>query len=784
MSPTLKRSEVCGRCGKASGEEVVHGLCVCCLAQVAFGGLDGVAVDVFLPPSLAVLGAFGDYELIEEIARGGMGVVFRARQISLGRMVAVKLLRDGFLAEATEVRRFHAEGASAAALRHPHIVGVYEIGEHEGQHYLVMEWVEGRDLSHWIQDGPLPAAKAARWMVEVADAVQHAHDRGVLHRDLKPSNILIDASGEPRITDFGLARRMDMDSTLTRTGQVMGTPGYVAPEQWSGGAMAVTTASDIYGLGAVLYHLLTGRAPFVGDTPAAILRQVEVQDPISPRVLLPSVPRDLETITLKCLAKDPQRRYASARGLGEDLERYLRGEPILARRVGMLERSWRWSRRHPMIAVLGVTVGVLVLVVVGISVAAHFRLAREQQQAEQVKMFLTEILASPDPNRDGREARVIDLLDRARERVRVDVTLGPVVRAEIVSTLGQTYYQLSLYDEAEPLLREALELYAGSLGPRSVPAGAARAHLGSLMVWGRDPADGERELREAVRILRGHRSEGGLALASALGEWGTSLQVVGRSEEALSVLNECVERCRRLGPSADQILASAIGEQATVLGSLGRREESLERNAEAIAINRRLPDGRINLATSLSNHADNLARGDRFEEAKGFIEECLALRKELFGPESSPVAFAHARFAQVLNAAGRWDEALFQSERALELAGRTLPPRHRDLQFHLRQQGTALLRLGRIEEARRVLEEAARVAAENYGDDHSSTRVNRCLLAEALAAAGEGVAARELLEANMVVAEEDARAMPDLASAQRRYRELRELLSRLRREVW
>jgi tetratricopeptide (TPR) repeat protein len=741
----------------------------------------GTAEDAVpaLPPSLATLRYFGDYELLEEIARGGMGVVFRARQVSLDRQVAVKLLRDGTLANADEVRRFRAEAAAAASLHHPNIVAIHETGEHEGQQFLAMELIVGRNLAEATQAGPLPAREAAALAVIVAGAVQHAHEHGVLHRDLKPSNVLVDVRGAPHVTDFGFARRMDGDSSLTLSGQVLGTPGYLPPEQAAGRSREVTPASDVYGLGALLYHLLTARAPFVGESPALVLRQVEEQEPVSPRLLNPAVPRDLETLTLKALAKDPARRYGTAAELAAELGRFLRGELILARPVGPAERLWRWTRRNPALATLLVIAGLLAAAVVGVSAAANVRLRQEQRRAEQVKQFLTEVLASPDPTKDGRELKVIDLLERARKRAGTELSNQPLVQAEILSTLGVTYFQLSLYAEAEPLLRGALELYSRELGRGSIRAAEARANVGSLLAWDSRQAEAEKELRESVALLRRRQPAGKRELASALSELGSCLQVGGQHAEAVRVLEESIALCREVGAAADQTLASGVGELSTVLGALGRREESMALNEEAIAINRRLPDGRMNLATCLSNQADWYARLNHFDRAVAAAGEALAIRVELFGTNSSPVAFAESRLAQVQLMATNYAAALEHSRRAVAIAGASLPPRHRDFQFHLRQQGVALTRLGRAVEAVPVLREAVAVAGENFEPGHPAVRNNQCLLAEALAATGETAEARVLLAANIGILEEDAKADPGLASTQARYRHFAELLTRL-----
>jgi eukaryotic-like serine/threonine-protein kinase len=290
---------------------------------------------------------FGDYELIKEIARGGMGTVYRARQVSLNRPVALKLISAGALATPELVKRFQAEAELAASLTHPNIVPIFEIGQHDGQHYFSMGLIDGPSLRKHLNGHPMPTREAAALMATVARAVHYAHQRGVLHRDLKPSNIVLDRDGSPHLTDFGLAKLVEGQSTLTHTNAVLGTPSYMAPEQARGATKEVTTAADVYGLGAVLYETLTGSPPFAGGTSLETIRQVLDQEPRRPSLWNTAVDRDLETICLKCLEKEPERRYASADAVAADLDRWIRHEPIRARAITGPERALKWMNRKP-----------------------------------------------------------------------------------------------------------------------------------------------------------------------------------------------------------------------------------------------------------------------------------------------------------------------------------------------------------------------------------------------------------------------------------------------------
>jgi serine/threonine protein kinase len=324
---------------------------------------------------------FGDYEIQNELARGGMSVVFRARQISLNRPVALKMILAGQLADETDVKRFYAEAEAAANLDHPGIVPIFEVGQHEGQHYFSMGYIEGQSLSQRVAAGPLPPREAAELIMKVAGAIEYAHRRGVIHRDLKPGNILLDRQGQPRVTDFGLAKKLQGDSGLTGSGQIMGTPSYMPPEQVGGKRGEIGPAADVYSLGATLYAMLTGRPPFQAATPMDTVIQVVGEEPVLPRRLNASIPIDLETICLKCLRKEPGKRYAGAAALRDELKRYLDGKPILARPVGQAERAWRWCRRNP--AVAGLVAGVAMALLLGTSVATYFaiRASRGEEQA-------------------------------------------------------------------------------------------------------------------------------------------------------------------------------------------------------------------------------------------------------------------------------------------------------------------------------------------------------------------------------------------------------------------
>jgi TolB-like protein/Tfp pilus assembly protein PilF len=401
-TPTMLRViRICRKCGTKIFSDAPEGLCPRCVLKSALGNFAGASVAAGDLSAVAsakaddpgrvddpardqtdaaaaghnkktaraaeLLGELGDYELLEEIGRGGQGVVFRARQKSLNRTVALKVISLGQWASEAHLKRFRLEAEAAAHLEHPGIVPIHEVGERDGSCYFSMKFVEGGQLDEVARREPMPIRRAVELIAKVARTVHYAHEHGILHRDIKPGNILLDAKGEPQLTDFGLARLIESESSVTHTLDVLGTPSYMAPEQAVGNNAAVSSVTDVYGLGAVLYQLLTGQPPFAGGTTYETIKLLLDTDPRQPRLLNPKIDRDLSTICLKCLEKDPKRRYSSALALAEDLDHWLNHEPILARHTGIFTRGGKWVRRNPgfaamaaMLLVLAVPLGVMV----------------------------------------------------------------------------------------------------------------------------------------------------------------------------------------------------------------------------------------------------------------------------------------------------------------------------------------------------------------------------------------------------------------------------------------
>ena len=406
----------CPSCGRSRPRDSRAEVCPACefagaLATLPSAPANQPCAPPEEPASASGSTRLGDYELLEEIAHGGMGVVYRARQVSLNRIVAVKMILAGERASPHFVQRFRTEAEAAAKLQHASIIAIHEVGEHDGRQFFSMEYVEGSNLHQLAWQKPLASKRAARYLQAVAVAIHYAHEQGVLHRDLKPSNVLIGPSDQPKITDFGLAKVLTSDTDLTLSGQVLGTPHYLPPEQASGKRGKVGPWSDVYGLGAILYYLLTGRPPFQAEELTEVLDQVLHLEPISPRLLNPSVPRDLETICLKCLEKEAARRYGSAQEVADDLGRHLRSETIVARPVSPMEKGWRWCRRKPALAgALAACLAALVLGVAGIS--WQWRRAETEARSAQSRLYYSDMLLAQQALTDNHLGRVEELLQR------------------------------------------------------------------------------------------------------------------------------------------------------------------------------------------------------------------------------------------------------------------------------------------------------------------------------------------------------------------------------------
>ncbi len=489
------------------------------------------------------------YEILDELGRGGMGIVYRARQVTLNRLVALKVIRSAEFASEAELIRFQNEAEAVARLDHPHIVPIYEVGRQAGQRFFSMKLIPGTSLDRRLADFAADVAAAARLVATIAEAIHHAHERGILHRDLKPANILLDERGEPHVTDFGLARQIDAESDLTHSGYPVGTPSYMSPEQVRGEKGSFTTATDVYGLGSIFYALLTGHAPFLGSSLAETLDKVRAAAPEPPAQVNTRVPRDLEVICLKCLEKDPQRRYPSARALADDLHRWLGGEPIEARPVGPATRAWMWCRRNPLPAALGV---ICVLAVLGGLAGVTWKwreaaLANDETQA--INDFLIHKLldqASTRNNPRGASLTVGELLNTTSDRLKGEFESRPAVEASIRRTLGSAYQSLGLHDRAEPHFQAVIALDSRLLGPNNRQTLRDTNQLTSVLDDAARHAEAEPLARRNLKNCVSSLGRDDAVTLDAKYQLGTLLIHLGRLDEAEQLLRDCTIAQRRV----------------------------------------------------------------------------------------------------------------------------------------------------------------------------------------------------------------------------------------------
>jgi tetratricopeptide (TPR) repeat protein/tRNA A-37 threonylcarbamoyl transferase component Bud32 len=575
------------------------------------------------------------YEILSELGKGGMGVVYKARHLKLNRVVALKMVLAGPQATPQDLARFRTEAEAVARLQHAHIVQIYEVGELGGLPYFSLEFVAGGSLARRLQGNPQPPRAAAEMVAQLADGVQAAHSCGIIHRDLKPHNVLVTVDGTPKITDFGLAKKLDDDTGQTVSGAIMGTPSYMAPEQAAGRTKEIGPAADVYALGAILYELLVGRPPFKGASMYDTLQQVRTDEPVSPSRLQPKVPRDLETICLKCLRKEPTQRYAIASELAADLRRYLAHEPIRARPVGNTERVWRWCRRNPKLAGMTFAIAVLLVTVAVVSTVASFRLnaANEREHANRIRAeenldvaraavaYFTQLSEDPQLRKHGLEGLRKEMWTQARDfygRLAQQQADDPRVEADrgrAFLQMGRMMILLGSTRDAIGAFQQAQEIFARVSGSNPGDPihgdGLAQGLLeeGNLLQLANRLEEAQRVLDRALAVRKNladqhpdvfAHQEG---LARAYFQLGRLHQVRNQSEAARVVYEEALGRFDRLAesrrvPKSQALVAQTHMNLGTVYAKL-----SVTSNLQA-PVNRGLAEKHYADARSLLEQMD------------------------------------------------------------------------------------------------------------------------------------------------------------------------------------
>jgi tetratricopeptide (TPR) repeat protein/predicted Ser/Thr protein kinase len=668
------------------------------------------------PPLPSVPG----YEIDKELGRGGMGVVYRARHKQLNRVVALKVLRAGDFASAADRMRFVIEAEMVARVKHPHIVQVYEVGAFEEQPYCALEYIDGGSLQQLLKSQRLSARETAQFVATLADAVQAAHSQGIIHRDLKPANILLDVDGSPKITDFGLAKQTAGGANLTTSGAIVGTPKYMSPEQAAGDLRRQGPLVDVWSLGIIMYELLTGSVPFQADSAMTTLELVRNAVPLPPRRVTPDLPLDLEVICLKCLEREPERRYASAADLAADLRRYLEDRPILARPAGRLEKSWRWCRRNKTAAALAATMALLAMTLSAGGPLVAWRESGLRQQAETAELRArdeeTKAKKSAEAERVAKESAerrlgqikkfddillsiFHDLDPKSEEKG------GPSLHVQLGRRLGEATAQLEEEAVGDPLMVAHLQ----------TDLGVTQTELGNL-----EQALTLLEKARATRTkLLGPNHPDTLAtihnLASAYRE-------TGRAAEAIPLLEQVRDQwLKQLGPRDKSTLLTQH-ELAFAYKAVGR-------TADAVALYERVRDGRIETLgpddpatlNTLNNLANAYRETGRTKQAVTLFEQVRDSQVKTLGADHPDTFITLQNLALAYRDAGRIDEAIPILERVRDHEARKIGPDHPDTLKTILALANTYRLAGRHAEAIALLEPARDQSAKKLGPDHPIT---------------------------------------------------------------
>ena len=643
---------------------------------------------------------FGDYEIIQEIARGGMGVVYKARQLSLNRTVALKKILSGQLAGEEDLKRFQIEAEASAQLDHVGIVPVYDFGQVDGQYYFSMGFVEGDDLAERIRERPMEAEAAAAMMIKIAQAVGYANAQGVIHRDLKPSNVLLDPQNEPKVTDFGVAKQQGNDSEMTAQGQILGTPSYMPPEQAAGQGEAVDQRSDVYALGAILYALLTGRPPFQAATAMETMIQVLDQEPVPISQLNASIPRDLETVCLKCLQKDPAKRYASAEALADDLQRYLSDEPIVARPPTRTEQLGRWVRKNRATAIASGVVAAALIVATIISISFAVEAGRQRDVASGQR----------------------DAAELAKEEADQQRTIAEAKTAEVARKADEM--QVMVDFQAEQLSGIDVPAMGASLKTKMLK----ELNLDPAAAWGADFTGASLQLLDehifgpALQAIDERFADQPLVQAKLLQTMAATLADLGLLEGALPPQQLTLEiRRRELGDEHPDTLIS-INNLAALYKEQGKYREAEPLMRDSLETKRRtLGDEHPDTLTSISNLAALFSSQGKYGEAESHFREVLEIRRRELGDEHSSTLISINNLGLLFKKQGKYGESEPLMLEALEAHRRTLGDEHPSTLLAINNLGVLFEEQAKHAEAEPLFREVLEAKRRTLGDEHPTT---------------------------------------------------------------
>ncbi|MFH2002548.1 MAG: serine/threonine-protein kinase [Planctomycetota bacterium] len=655
----------------------------------------------------------GEFRLIRRLGEGGMGIVFLAMQESLGRVVALKVIRRERMGSMEAQARFTREVEAISGLRHPNIVAVHGSGEEQGVRYFAMEHVPGRGLDEILADArqrneTIAKPKILDWVRSMALALESAHKARILHRDVKPSNMVITPEGRAMLMDFGVARQMNL-SALTASGDFRGTPNYASPEQVKARSQTLDARTDIYSLGVTLYEAMTGKVPFEGETTEQVFRKILDQEPPLPRRLNPSISRDLETVILTAMDKDPNQRYASMQAFSDDLDRLVRGEMIMARAAGFPTRAWKRIRRNPVVsAAVAISVAALLCLILYVlwsypqilrerdnanlqraaAVAAKAEAEKESRKAQVINEFLETMLASADPGVSGKDVRVADLLDDASRKIAASFQDQPEIEAALRETLGMTYVGLGLFDPALAHLAQSLEIREGLFG---------KDHDATLA------------------------SMNGLATVN---------RRLGRHAEARALYSETLERSRALHGDENPVTLVALHNLALITKDLGQYDEAIALQQKVVNASRKiLGDEHPDTLRAKNNLATTYMMTGDFAEAEALLKEVLEIKRRVMGEEHPSTLSTMNNLAVTYKNMKNYSEAEKLQRENLEIQHRVMGEEHPDTLDSTYNLAIMMLEQGKLDEAEALHRKAFDIRRRTLGESHPATRNSMSYLA-------------------------------------------------------